>query len=271
MTVLLAALLVFMIVCVIYLFLIMPRVIDGADTESIACDYAHRGLYGRGIPENSLAAFELAARSGAGIELDVRLTRDKRVVVFHDETLKRMCGVEKSVSELTLKELKSYRLLGTENSIPTLIEVLRLVDGRVPLLIELKGEGRDVSLCPRVARILDDYSGVFCVESFNPLLLAWFKSYRPRFARGQLVTKLTKNEKRGAFLSFALSNLLLNFISRPDFLAIDKKYQKNIAFLICTRIFKARGFVYTVCTKEEFISCHRGGKFTIFEKIRPKF
>jgi len=271
MIIFLVILLVFIILSVIYLFFIMPRAIDAADMESLSCDYAHRGLHSDSVPENSLAAFELAARAGAGIELDIQLTKDKRVVVFHDYTLDRMCGVKGRVCDFTLAELRNLRLKGTAERIPTFVEVLRLIDGRVPLLVELKGESRDVSLCPRAARILDNYRGAFCIESFNPALLAWFKNYRPRYARGQLVTELSGRKEGNKLLNFALSNMLLNFLSRPDFIAIDKKCQKKIAFKICVGVFRAKAFVFTVNTKSEFIACHRSGKFTIFEKIRPKF
>ncbi len=240
--------------------------------ELLRCDYAHRGLWSKDAPENSLKAFELAVRSGFGIELDVQLTRDKRVVVFHDYTLERMCGVKARVCDLTLAELKTLRLKGSDETVPTLVETLRVVDGKVPLLIELKGESRDTSLCPRVARILDNYTGAFCIESFNPALLSWFKSYRPRYARGQLVTNLVKSKKEGSkLLNFALTHLLLNFLSRPDFVAVDKAHQKNIGFKICAAIFRADAFVWTVREPKEFIDAHRSGKYTIFEKIRPKF
>ncbi len=263
-------LLLIVIVSVIYIFLIMPRAVDGADMDLLSCDYAHRGLWNESVPENSLAAFELAVKAGYGIELDIQLSKDGRIVVFHDATLHRMCGVNKRVSELTLAELKTLSLARTEHRIPTLIEVLQLVDGKVPLLIELKGEDIDTTLCGRAAKILDNYRGAFCVESFNPVILSWFKNYRPRYARGQLVTDLLKEKKKGnKFLSFVLSYMLLNFLSRPDFIAIDKKYQNKVAFKICVGFFRAKAFVWTVRTPKEYISAHRSGKFTIFEKINP--
>ena len=271
MTAALVVFLVALVFLVVYLFLVMPRVIDKADMEVLRCDYAHRGLWSKDAPENSLKAFELAARAGFGIEFDIQLTKDKRVVVFHDYTLERMCGVKAKVSDLTLAELKRYRLMGSNETIPTLIEVLHLVNGRVPLLVELKGESRDTSLCPRAARILDNYPGAFCIESFNPAILAWFKSFRPRYARGQLVTDLIKSKKEGSkLLNFALTHLLLNFMSRPDFIAVDKEHQGNISFKICASLLRADAFVWTVREPCEFIDAHRSGKRTIFEKIRPR-
>lgn len=271
MIIVLAIALIFIIIAVIYLFLIMPRVVEAADMDLLSCDYAHRGLWGAaGVPENSLAAFELACRSDYGIELDIQLTKDKKIVVFHDYSLERMCGVKRRVSELTLAELKTLRLAGTNEQIPTFAEVLNLVDGRVPLLVELKGESRDVSLCPRAAKMLDDYRGSFCIESFNPMILSWFKNYRPRYARGQLITDLIKEKRKGNFwLNLALSNLLLNFLSRPDFIAIDKKYQGKLVFKICTGIFRAKAFVWTINSPAEYSVARKGGKHAIFEKIKP--
>ena len=258
------------IAAVVYVFLIMPRAVEGADMDMLSCEFAHRGLWNEKYPENSLAAFELAARAGYGIELDIQLSKDKKVVVFHDTTLKRMCGIDRKVCDLTLADLKKLTLLGTEYRIPTLSEVLDLIDGRVPLLVELKGEDLDTTLCGVCAKLLDDYRGVFCVESFNPIMLSWFKSYRPRYARGQLVTNLMKERKNtGKLLSFCLSHMLLNFLSRPDFIAIDKKYQGKLAFKICTGLFRAKAFVWTVKRPQEYIDAHKSGKYTIFERIRP--
>ena len=269
----LIALIIFLLIiigAVFFIFLVMPRTVDSADMEMLCCDFAHRGLWDERYPENSLPAFELAARSGYGIELDIQFSKDKKIVVFHDTSLKRMCGVNRKVCELTLTELKTLRLAETAYQIPTLAEVLDLVDGRVPLLIELKGEDMDTTLCASAAKILDDYRGVFCVESFNPIMLSWFKSYRPRYARGQLVTNLIKEKRKGSkLLSFALSHMLLNFLSRPDFIAVDKKYQGMLCFKLCVVLFRAKAFVWTVKTPQEYTSAHKSGKYTIFEKIKP--
>ena len=120
---------------VVYISLIMPRAVDGADMDMLSCDFAHRGLWSESVPENSLAAFTLAAKAGYGIELDIQLSKDGRIVVFHDYDLKRMCGVDRKLADMTLEELKACRLRGTSEQIPTLVEVLQLIDGKVPLLI----------------------------------------------------------------------------------------------------------------------------------------
>lgn len=138
--------------------------------------YAHRGLHGEeGIPENSMAAFKKAKGSGYGIELDVQLTKDGVMVVHHDYDLKRTCGVNKKITDLTYRELCRYRLMGTRERIPRFVEVLREVDGKVPLLVELKMETCNRKLCKKVAKALDQYKGLYCMECFHPYALYWFK------------------------------------------------------------------------------------------------
>jgi glycerophosphoryl diester phosphodiesterase len=259
-------------IVLLILLLISPRMLGRPQIAHLLRDYAHRGLHGDGIPENSLPAFARASERGYGIELDVQLSADGAIMVFHDDTLIRMTGVQGKLCEYTREQLQQMHLGESGEVIPTLDEVLDTVAGRVPLLIELKGEsaGGAAALCEKLSRRLDAYDGDFCVESFNPVILSWFKNYRPRYARGQLVTDLMKEKKKGnKLLSFALSHMLLNFLSRPDFIAIDKKYQSKLSFKICVGFFRAKAFVWTVRTPKEYIRAHRSGKFTIFEKINP--
>lgn len=253
-----------------YLWLILPRP-AGPDLAPVLCDYAHRGLFdNKEIPENSMAAFGRAVDKGIGIELDLHLTKDGRVVVFHDATLERMCGKKTPISALSWAQLKKERLLGTEYGIPLFEDVLRLVNGKVPLLIELKGEDGNDELCWKLAPILDAYGGEFCLESFNPLLLRWFVKHRPDMARGQLVTDLIKEGREGSkFLNFALSKLLLNFLSRPDFIACDGKYRKGLAFFLCRKVFRTPFFFWTVRKKQLLEHNQRRGDHSIFEGFEP--
>ncbi len=259
------------VIILIYLFLISPRLQNPADMELLSVNYAHRGLWSANIPENSLAAFELAARHGFGIELDLQLSKDNRIVVFHDDDLSRMCGVNKRVSELTLSELKSLRLGNTNERIPTFTEVLSLIRGRVPLLLEFKGDMPTDALCLEASKLLDVYRGPFCVESFSPMILRWFKKHRPSYARGQLVTKIKKNSRsHSRKLNFVLSRMLTNFMSRPDFIAINQDIGKNLGFIICTRAFHATGFIWTVRDPKAYELYRKKGYTTIFEKFIPK-
>ena len=191
-------------------------------------------------------------------------------MVFHDATLKRMCGVDRPLSELTCAELKALSLKGSDQTIPTLAEVLALVRGRVPLMIEVKGDEVQTALCVRLSRMLDPYGGAFCVISFHPLILNWFKNYRPCYARGQLVTKVTGHDRKGSrVVNFLLTHMLMNFLSRPDFISIRQDCRKRPSFLICTQIFRVQGFLWTLRTKQDYVECRRQGLFPVFEGIRP--
>ncbi len=255
----------------LYLFVIMPRIRNAADMDLLRVDYAHRGLHDTCIPENSLAAFRLARDAGYGIELDIRLSRDKKIMVFHDDTLKRMCGIDRRVEEMTCAELQQLRLGKSNQTIPTLAQVLELVEGKAPLLIEVKGIGKETALCIRASRMLDSYAGAFAIESFNPLILSWFKNYRPRFARGILVTKVLPTDKkiRQRLICFGLRHMLFNIIARPDFIAINGKLRSRPAFFLTTRLFRAPGFIWTVRTPESYRECRKKEYYTIFEKFHP--
>lgn len=263
------------ILIVIYIFLTLPRVFDSANMDLLATDYAHRGLHDESIPENSLAAYSNAIDNGYGIEIDVQLSSDGEIFVFHDSTATRMCGVDKKISEMTADEIKSLRLLNTDEHIPTLAEVLTLVDAKVPLLIEVKYYAQTKKLCELLADALDVYYGSFAIQSFDPRILRYFKKYRPRFARGQLVAKKPKrNEKKevdsqNPIVTFLLNHLLLNVLSRPDFISIQNNHSRELGFVLATEIFKAKAFIWTVRTKKQYNFFKRQGYFCIFENIRP--
>ena len=130
--------------------------------------YAHRGLHGADRAENSLEAFQAASAAGYGVELDVRLSADGVVVIFHDDTLMRACGQAKGVEELSLSELKGLRLFGTRCRIPTLAQALEAMEGHCPLIVEIKPGARLKELCEKTAQLLEGYPGPCCVESFDP-------------------------------------------------------------------------------------------------------
>lgn len=262
--------LILIMLAVVYVFLVMPRAVDRADMDLQSTDYAHRGLHSPNVPENSLWAFSLAKDAGYGIELDVRLSADRQIFVFHDEDLFRLCGIKKKLCELTSAEIKKLRLNNTNQSIPLLTEVLALVDGHVPLLIEIKNSPDTPRLCKLLSELLDTYSGAFALQSFDPRVLGFFKKYRPRFARGQLVTKLTAKEVKNPFLRIALFHQFTNIISRPDFISIDGKYINEPAFLMATHIFHSKGFVWTVKNEKQYSICRKNSLYAIFENIKPK-
>lgn len=155
---------------------------------------AHRGLHNTtGAPENSMAAFKEALKHGYAMEFDVMLSQDHEVVIFHDDTLKRMTGASGFVAEKPLKILKNLKLAGTSETIPTMKELLSTINGQVPLYIEMKKEGPAGVLEEKVAALLDQYDGHFILLSFNTPTLHWFQKHRPNFLRAQNVDLLPGN------------------------------------------------------------------------------
>lgn len=214
---------------------------------------AHRGLHDNPeVPENSRTAFEKAVEAGYGIELDVQLTADDQLVVFHDETLRRVCGDPRKLHELTYAELADLRLLGTEERIPLFRDVLALIGGRVPLLVEIKSEGRYPETTRLACEMLKTYDGLYIVESFHPMVLRQIRQDYPNVIRGQLSTHYTKEKvERPGYQRFLLTNLMLNFLSRPDFIAYDRQYPRQFSFRLCRALYHPVCFAWTVRSREE--------------------
>ncbi|MBR6679822.1 MAG: glycerophosphodiester phosphodiesterase [Clostridia bacterium] len=233
--------------------------------DALLCDYAHRGLHGNGIPENSLAAFEKACEAGYGIELDVQLSRDGVVMVFHDYTLVCMTGCDKRLCELDAEELTSLFLDSSDQTIPTFAQVLSLVDGRVPILVELKGEDLNTALCEKVAAQLKDYSGEYCLESFNPLLIGNIRKHLPDALRGLLYTNVCRDKKKSSALNIALTAMALNVVAKPDFIAYNKTDRDSLPVKLTTGLWGAPKFVWTVRSLEELEDAHKRGESPIFE------
>lgn len=255
----------------LWLFLIAPKARKKA-VQPFLCSYAHRGLWNAERPENSLAAFRAAAEADFAIELDVQLSGDGEVMVFHDYTLDRVCGRTGKIAELTAAELSQIPLNGVENEcIPTLAQVLEVVDGRVPLLIELKGENGNTDLVPKVLAALKDYKGKWCMESFNPLLLRAVRRQAPDVVIGLLSTNLIKEKRKGnKLLNFALSALLLTFLCRPAFHAYDGHYPNRLALRVGLGWFGAAAFVYTIKNQADYDRFLAKRSYPIFDGFVPK-
>ena len=239
-------------------------------SASLLCDYAHRGLHDGNTgdtPENSLSAFEKACQAGYGIELDVQLSRDGVVMVFHDYTLIRMTGKDGKVAEYDAAELQKISLANTEQKIPTFAEVLSLINGRVPLLIELKGESFDSSLCPKVAEILKSYEGDYCIESFNPLLIKNMRKLMPDVFYGQLYTNVVRDKKKKSALNIILTLMGFNFLARPDFIAYNIEDRSSFPVWLTTKLYKAEKFIWTARSREEYDRAHALSEHPIFENL----
>lgn len=232
--------------------------------------FAHRGLHDESRMENSLEAFDAACARGFGIELDVQLSKDGTAVVFHDDALARMTGDPRRVDEVDLAELKSLSLQG-KGKIPTLEETLRCVNGRVPLLVEIKNGRRNAELCEKTMAQLRAYGGKYIVESFNPLILRWLKKHSPETIRGQLVgARVSYIATMGPAVAFILSRLLLNFLARPDFVAYDVSAAHFSAPKIQRLFFDTPMAAWTVRDERTFSECIARGEAPIFENFIPE-
>lgn len=260
-------------VAALYFFMIMPRVACRQDMEPFAgWLYAHRGLHDNraDAPENSLRAFERAVEAGFGMELDVQVTKDGVPVVFHDFTLKRICGEEGRVSDYTFAELQRFTLCGSDQRIPLFEDVLKLVDGSVPLIVELKVEKMDLSVCREADRLLSEYKGLYCIESFHPMAVGWYRRYRKEIVRGQLSDAFLREGENGGLLFFLLQNLLFNWMGRPDFIAYNWKYPAILSRRLCRMFRRGCAVAWTVKSQEQLQEARRGFDIFIFDSFLPE-
>ncbi len=212
-------------------FFMMPRVTGGADLSLLKKNYAHRGLWDARFPPSSLDAILLASRVNYGIKLEVYASRDRKLMVMG------------------------------KPSIPLSL-VLATLDGAAPLMLEIGGRKKtDLGLCLRLARMLDAYEGAFSIVSSDSKMLAYFKDYRPGFARGQIVASHS---------DFATSHLLQNYRSRPDFLVMEKSVRRRTTLLLFAKLCHLPCFVYPIDSQEDYRICRRQKQYAIFTKIRPK-
>lgn len=234
---------------------------------------AHRGYFNNTtICENSLPAFECAIKNGYAIELDIQPTKDNEIVVFHDSTLLRMTGQNGKVSDYTYNELQELNLLNTNQKIPTLQQVLKLVNGQTPLLIEIKPNNLKVGkLETKLLQLLNEYNGQYAIQSFNPFIILWFKKNAPNVVRGILSAKFTKNfeNRPNVIKRIILKSMILNKFFTPDFIAYNvldlplKKIQTN----------KNKGIIilgWTVKSQQQYEKIKDYVDNIIFQDFKPQ-
>lgn len=252
----------------IFLLLVSPSFRKHPDIMLLKDAYiAHRGLHtpSEGIYENTLPAFQKAADLSYPIEIDIHLTADGKVIVFHDDTAKRMCGVDANIEEMTLDEIRSLTIMNTNQTIPTLEETLKIVDGSVFLLIEFKAKNNSKALCEAADAILRNYKGKYFVQSFYPQVLFWYKKHRKDVCRGQLAKRFQKT----GIAKFLLGNMLLNFIGRPDFIAYRYQDAGNPMRRL-VRWLDSANLGWTIRSEEELKESKKAFDGYIFENFLPK-
>ena len=230
---------------------------------------AHRGLHDaeKGIVENTLQAFEAARDRGFGMELDIQFSSDMQVVVFHDDDLSRLASDPRKVWKVPLSELQALPLAGRADAhIPTLRQVLAAVDGRVPLLIELKNGPYNRRLCEALMEHLRDYRGEYLVESFNPLIVYWFRRHAPHIARGQLVDALPSYRPTvNGIAGFFMAGLLANCLSRPHFVAYNVNAPRFFSPHFQRFMFRTPMAAWTVRDPEAAALVQKRHEISIFE------
>lgn len=262
-----------LLVCVaLYLFAIAPSRRKNVYFPYESPLIAHRGLFdNQGLrPENSMAAFSNAIDNHYGIELDIQKTADDKLVIFHDDDLMRMCGVDKILSECTYEELLSLRLANSEEQIPLFADFLKLVNGAVPLIIEIKPDGDWSKTTYMVLDILKEYQGEFCIESFNPRVMGIVRRECPHITRGQLASNFFYDEPSWSWgKKFILSNLMMNFVSRPDFIAFDHKYPHLFSYKVVKSVFGCINVCWTIKSQSELEAARKHFDSFIFDSFIP--
>ncbi len=261
-------LIVLLVLVFLYIFMVAPRMINRANRKPFYDrHYAHRGLFDNNsdAPENSLAAFKKAVDAGYGIELDVQLSKDDKLVVFHDATLNRMCGVDGKVWDYTLEELQKMKLLNSNETIPTFEQFLEVVDGKVPFILEFKLDRAQTRVCELANEALKNYNGVYCIESFHPLALLWYRKNRPDVLRGQLCEEFFRNETyKGKLLYMILPYMPFNFLTRPDFIAYNHLHANNISNRTC-KLLGGLSVCYTIKSVDEYEKAKDKFELMIFD------
>ena len=254
---------------VLYLYCILPALPVRSPGQRLRVLFAHRGLWDVRCPENSMPAFRRAVQHGFGIELDVQPRQDGELMVFHDESLERMCGVRKPLSRCSEHDLWDIRLGDSDCAIPTLAQVLEEVQGKVPLMVEIKPCRHVEDVCCRADELLKQYPGLYCVESFDPRVLRWFRRHRPQVYRGQLTLGIASPWHRNfTWRDLLCGSLLQNLISRPDFIAYDSRTANRLPLRL-VRLFHPVMVAWNVQSEEELRMALITCETAIFDSFLP--
>lgn len=263
------------ILAVLYLFLILPA--TRRHKVLSRCEgwlFTHRGLHDaeNGVPENTLLAYQRSVDAGYGIEFDVRLNREGKPYIMHDPNARRMTGTDINIAEASSVELDALCIGGTDQHIPSLCEVLELVDGKVPLIVELKVDKNNFDeLGRRTFELLDSYNGDYIIECFDPRMLSWVRKNRPHACRAQLIMYFKRHGDKvlPPIVDWVTHNLMLNVIARPDIISMYYPDRGSLPLRLC-RMMGAAEYDWTVKSQEQLDVCRKDKvESVIFEGFIP--
>lgn len=275
MAILLILIAIILIIFLLWCLLLMPRRNQPGWEKLFGVRYAHRGLHNtvEGMPENSLAAFRKAASRGFGAELDVHLMADGSLAVVHDSNLQRVCGKNLIIEDMTAEELQHYPLQGTEETIPLLQDVLDVFEGKTPLIIELKAErGNAAALTDAVMKLLENWNGHYCIESFHPAVLLHLEKHYPQVIRGQLSQNFLRAGEVGNLsrpVRVILTFLLTTFLTRPDFIAYNYLDRSCPSLRLMKRLYHVQEAGWTIRDCGNMEALEKEGVIPIFEGFIP--
>lgn len=229
---------------------------------------AHRGLHDKKAPENSLSAFENAIHKGYCIEFDVQMLSDGTIVIFHDDSLSRMTGNDGYIKFLKREDLEFLKITGTDEHIPTLEEGLAFINGRVPVLIEIKNSGKVGELEQNVLKILSKYKGDFAIQSFNPYTLEFFKKHAPNILRGQISGSRRLFKDLSYFRQRAMQKMTIAYKNNlADFIS----YEADALPCIYVKKFKRLPLLcWAIGSQEEYLRIVKYCDNVIFENFEPR-
>lgn len=255
--------------CALYLWMVAPRRVRPDASALVGRLYAHRGLHdgNRAVFENSTEAFRRAVEAGYGIELDVQLTLDAVPVVHHDGDTARVCGKPSVIRQTKYDDLPA---LPDGSPIPRFADVLALVGGRAPLIVEIKQYGSPTGNAAAALALLKDYRGPYCVESFHPMAVRYFRKTAPSILRGQLAAGGKRNPAEvGRTVHIALKYLLVNVLSRPHFVAYQSASDRNLSMWLMKKVFRPLLAAWTLRSQPELDRARRDYQMPIFELFSP--
>ncbi len=230
---------------------------------------AHRGLHTDKFPENSLGAFAHAITHGFAVEFDVQPSLEGIPVVFHDDHLSRMTGEDDYVYFTEIDVLNQVALKKTEYTIPTLEETLAFIDGQVPVLIEIKADAPIISLTNAVIEHLEHYQGRVAIHSFSPKVIKHLKKKASHLLRGQISSDFKDAKKLSKWRKYYLSRMLLNPLTRPDFITYDIRALPHPSV---TQFKKSKKPVlgYTAQNKKAYLKALKYVDNAVFEGFLPE-